>query len=96
MSAFSRRYTWVEVTEVTGLPRDALESFIAREWLKPAGESELDDEDVARIRLIQELKDDFGANDESIPLILHLMDQLYCLRGRLERLKGRELTRGRA
>ncbi|MBK7058392.1 MAG: hypothetical protein IPH52_25755 [Leptospiraceae bacterium] len=36
----------------------------------------LDKEDLDRILLIQDLKQEFGANDESIPIILHLIDQL--------------------
>jgi hypothetical protein len=35
-----------------------------------------DEEDLARIRLIYELQHVMGVNDESIPVILHLVDQL--------------------
>ena len=35
-----------------------------------------DEEDLARIQLIQELREDFGVNDEAVPIILHLIDQL--------------------
>jgi chaperone modulatory protein CbpM len=35
-----------------------------------------DEEDLARIRLIYELQMDMGVNDEAIPVILHLVDQL--------------------
>jgi chaperone modulatory protein CbpM len=38
------------------------------------------DMDVARARLIQDLKVAFGVNDEGIDVILHLMDQLHGLR----------------
>ncbi|MCS3928869.1 hypothetical protein M2175_003900 [Bradyrhizobium elkanii] len=33
--------------------------------------------DLARARLIQDLKAYFGVNDEGITIILHLLDQLY-------------------
>ena len=36
--------------------------------------------DLARARLIQDLRMDFGVNDEGISIILHLLDQLYGLR----------------
>ena len=36
--------------------------------------------DLARARLIKDLKVDFGANDEGVTIILHLLDQLYGLR----------------
>ena len=75
-----RRFSLTEVYEITGVDRPTLTAFVQREWIYPAGEEEFDQEDVARVRLIQELRDNFGANDEAIPLILHLMDQLYYLR----------------
>lgn len=36
----------------------------------------LDEEDIARARLIWELQKEFGVNDEAVPIILHLIDQL--------------------
>ena len=36
----------------------------------------MDEEDLARIRLICELKDEFGVNDEGVSIILQLLDQL--------------------
>jgi chaperone modulatory protein CbpM len=36
--------------------------------------------DLARARLIQDLRMDFGVNDEGVSIILHLLDQLYGLR----------------
>lgn len=52
-----------------------------------AGEHYLDDTDVARARLILELRNVFGANDESIPVILHLIDQIHALRERLQHVR---------
>lgn len=40
----------------------------------------LDEEDLARAKLIRELQEVFGVNDEAIPIILHLLDQLYFLK----------------
>ena len=45
------------------------------------------DTDVARARLIQDLKGDFGVNDEGIDVILHLVDQLHGLRGAFAQLQ---------
>lgn len=59
-----------------------------------AHEHYLDDCDLARVRLILELGDSFGANDESIPIILHLIDQIHFLRERL--LQARPGPVGRA
>ena len=61
-------------------------ALIEREWVSPAAPDSLDEEDIARIHLIQELRIDFGANDEAIPIILHLMDQLYYLRLQMRKI----------
>lgn len=78
-----RRWTIVEVTRLTGLNEDLIATCLENEWLRPADNSQLDDEDVARLRLIAELRHQFGVNDEGIPVILHLLDQLFSLRSRL-------------
>jgi len=44
------------------------------------------DMDVARARLIRDLKIDLGVNDEGVDVILHLLDQLHGLRRVLEAL----------
>ena len=44
----------------------------------------LDDEDIARARLICELQQELGVNDESIPIILNLIDQLHRIRTEME------------
>jgi chaperone modulatory protein CbpM len=44
------------------------------------------DVDLARARLIRDLKTGFGVNDEGIDVILHLMDQLHGLRRALDQL----------
>jgi chaperone modulatory protein CbpM len=76
-------FTLLEVVRITGLERSEIISFIQKEWILPPETEILDEEDVARIRLIRELKDDFGVNDEAIPLILHLLDRLLSLTSKL-------------
>lgn len=78
-----------EVCEQLGINEEFVSHCIEAHWVVPAlpETTELDEEDVARLSLIRELKEDFGANDESIPVILHLLDQLYFLRSRLGELK---------
>ena len=61
------------------LTTEFLSLCIESRWIEPVRSGELDDEDLARARLIRELMEDFGANAESIPIILHLLDQLYYL-----------------
>ena len=66
----------------TQFDADAIEVWIEAGWLRPLqnGESRLSEIDVARARLIHNLKYDLGVNDEGIPLILDLIDQLHGLR----------------
>lgn len=71
-----------EITEIIGLYEvDEIFIFdcIEREWITPIDNQKklLDREDIARILLIRDLKEKFGVNDEAIPIILHLIDQLH-------------------
>ena len=73
-----------ELTEAATLfhldSNDILE-FIQNEWLQPKDPFEIlfDQEDLNRLQFIIDLKNDFEANDQSIPIILHLVDQLKYL-----------------
>ncbi|WP_091918133.1 MULTISPECIES: chaperone modulator CbpM [unclassified Mesorhizobium] len=74
----------------SGLQVQTLEIWLEQRWLIPQNTSDgiqFSDIDVARARLIQELKNDLGANDEGIDVILHLMDQLHGMRRALEQLR---------
>lgn len=64
------------------IDQQRLDSWIGEGWLIPqTGTNPLfTDMDVARARLIRDLKEDFGVNDEGISLILHLLDQVHGLR----------------
>ena len=66
-----------------GVEAQVLEFWIEQQWLIPAqtdAELSFSDADVARAHLIQDLKSDFGVNDEGVGVILHLVDQLHGLR----------------
>ena len=73
----------------SGVEAQTLEFWIEQQWLIPAQtdpETSFSDTDVARARLIRDLKGDFGVNDEGVDVILHLVDQLHGLRRALEQL----------
>lgn len=58
-------------------------------WLLPTevdGDWQFGEVDVARARLIRELRRDFGVNAEAIPLILDLIDQRIRMECRLRRV----------
>jgi chaperone modulatory protein CbpM len=72
-----------------------LNVWIDEEWLIPrAGGSALQfsDADLARARLIRDLKLDLGVNDEGIAIILHLLDQLHGLRSLVRDIHAIETT----
>ena len=65
------------------LDSDAIDLWVDAGWLAPrhaSGEWTFSEIDLARTRLIQDLTRDLGVNDEGIPIILGLVDQLHGLR----------------
>ena len=81
-----------EFLEQARLDRATLEVWISQEWLIPSGFTEgrtFTDTDLARARLIGDLKHKMGVNDEGLDVILHLLDQMHGLRRALaEALAG--------
>ena len=61
----------------------AVDRWVDAGWLAPgrvSGACTYTEIDLARTRLIQDLTRDLGVNDEGIPIILGLVDQLHGLR----------------
>jgi chaperone modulatory protein CbpM len=64
--------------------------WIEQHWVLPVeeeGEVLFDEVDRARIQLIVELRRDLEVNDEAIPVVLRLLDQVYGLRRTLDELR---------
>jgi chaperone modulatory protein CbpM len=77
------------LTEVTGLARADLEHWIVNAWVRPDGAEgawEFHEIDIARVRLIRELRDELLVNEEALPVVLSLLDQLHDTRRELHRL----------
>lgn len=74
------------------LQADALRRWVALGWVTPVhhdGTTLIFEEvDVARIRLICDLIYDIEMDEESLPIILSLLDQLHGTRRLLKRLAG--------
>ena len=65
------------------IDRATLEIWVREEWLIPAREGaapNYSEADLARARLIHDLKGNMGVNDEGLGLVLHLLDQVHGLR----------------
>lgn len=75
-----------EISKTCGIPIQLISHFIDEEWINPIDHElkMLDEEDICRILLIDDLQKNFGVNDEAVPVILHLVDQLnfILLRGK--------------
>ena len=76
----------VLLTQFPDLPLRDLERWISYDWVRPdgrAGGYGFREIDVARVRLIQDLRDNLEVNEAALPVVLLLLDQLYDLRRRL-------------
>lgn len=65
--------------------------WIEQNWVLPSeqdGEYHFDEDDFARVKLIAELRRDIGVNEEAMPVVLRLLDQVYGLRRALEQLNS--------
>jgi chaperone modulatory protein CbpM len=74
------------IAQFNGLQRSDLERWISNDWVRPDGDQGrylFHEIDIARVRLIHELRDDLHVNEEALPVVLSLLDQLYALRRRL-------------
>jgi chaperone modulatory protein CbpM len=79
----------VLITEVAGLRRPDVQRWIDNDWVKPAGVEGAYlflDIDVARIRLIRDLRDELDVDEAALPVVLLLLDQLHDLRRRFREL----------
>jgi chaperone modulatory protein CbpM len=64
------------------VPAPELNDWIARGWIEPRGSTpdwEFTEIDVARAQLIRDLRQ-MALDDEAVPVVLSLLDQMYDLR----------------
>lgn len=77
----------------TRLDAQVVEAWIEAGWLRPhdsrsdqepseieSSDIDFSDIDLARARLIADLRGDLGINDEAVPVVLDLIDQIHGLR----------------
>jgi chaperone modulatory protein CbpM len=80
----------VLVAHIAGLQRLDLDRWIANQWVRPDGDADhlmFEEIDVARVRLIRELRDELEINEAALPVVLSLLDQLYDLRRRMNAVR---------
>jgi len=74
------------ISMVAGLQEAELRRWIDERWVRPeplSGGYVFREVDVARVRLIVELRQELAIDEEALPVVLQLLDQVYALRRRL-------------
>ena len=77
------------VRTVNGLRRAELRRWVAAGWVTPQrrdGELRFRQIDVARLHMIVQIRRDMRVAEDSMSLVLSLVDQVYGLRNELRRL----------
>ena len=85
--------TLSEVVQLVGrVDRVELAEWVELGWVTPArherDEPAFSDLDVARVCLICDLRHDLAVEEETVPLVLSLLDQVYTLRRQMNALTG--------
>jgi len=65
---------------LAGVQAPEVERWISQDWVRAERRGQdvvFREIDVARVRLIHELRDELEVGEEALPLVLSLMDQLY-------------------
>jgi chaperone modulatory protein CbpM len=78
-----------EVLAVCGIEREELALWIERRWVMPLaanGDFLFNEADLARVRMIAEFRSDLALDDEALPAVLGLVDQLHATRRRFRQL----------
>lgn len=85
-----RIYSETEVVaEVRGLTVARLRAFVAADCLMPEerdGRLAFGEADIARARLLEDLVEDFGLDEDAAAMVIALVDQIHGLRHQLRRL----------
>ena len=74
---------------IEGLRRAELRRWVARGWIaaeRRSGDWHYREIDVARVRLIVDLRREMQVAEDALPMVLSLVDQVYSLRSELRDL----------
>jgi chaperone modulatory protein CbpM len=65
-----------------------LRVWVRQGWIRPADATKgaFTEADLARVRLIRDLEDKLGFDEEQVPVLLNLIDQIHGLRAQLKAL----------
>jgi chaperone modulatory protein CbpM len=75
------------ILRFSNLEKAELITWIERGWVRPEPVAEDDwvfqEIDIARIHLVFDLRHEMGVSEDTVPLVLSLLDQVYQLRSHL-------------
>lgn len=74
------------VALIPDVPAPEVQDWIARGWVLPMGDPPdwvFAEIDVARVRLVRDLRHGLGLEQDNVALVLSLLDQVYSLRRHL-------------
>jgi chaperone modulatory protein CbpM len=66
-----------------------LRIWVGRGWVRPVRAkptAAFSEADIARVKLISDLQDELGFDEDVVPVLLHLIDQIHGLRSELQTL----------
>jgi chaperone modulatory protein CbpM len=75
--------------QMKGLDRRDLIRWVENRWVLPERRDQtwlFHEVDVARVELIIDIRQEFAIDEEALPLVLGLLDQVYDLRRQLRRM----------
>ena len=76
---------------VSGVRLEDVQRWVEQAWVRPdggPGDWLFQPIDVARIRLIVELRDQLSVNEEALPTVLSLLDQVYAARRQMRAIRA--------
>ena len=79
------------VARIEGFTVEELRYCVARGWVAPSagdGSARYLEVDVARLRFVREMRFDLEIDEDAIPILLSLLDQLHTLRHELRAIAG--------
>ncbi len=74
------------IARIESLTIERLDLYVAHGWVTPQSsdnDRHFSEIDVARLQLIEQLRGDMAINDEAVPVVLSLIDQVHGLRHQL-------------
>lgn len=83
------RYSETQVVAAAGLTLTELRTYVAEGWVLPRDDDAdpaFDDFDLARIRLVCQLRDELDLDAGALPVVLSLLDQIHGLRRQMRLL----------